>query len=78
MANETPLSVAPTGAEWLVHEVKGKSDTRRFLENLGFVPGSTVSVVTERDGNLIVKVKESRVAISKVLACKIMGEEVRG
>lgn len=72
-----PLSMAASGAEWKVNAIKGKAETRRFLESLGFVPGCVVSVVLERDGNLIVKVKEARIAISKVLASKIMGEEVR-
>lgn len=78
MVSALPLSMASTGSDWQVQTLKGKPETRRFLENLGFVPGSTVSVVTERDGNLIVRVKESRIAISKVMACKILGEEVRG
>jgi ferrous iron transport protein A len=72
-----PLYLAATGADWKVNEVKGKADVRRHLENLGFVPGSTVSVVAERDGNLIVRVKDARIAISRALASKIMGEEVR-
>ena len=46
--------------------------TRQFLENLGFVAGGTVTVVSEINGNLIVNVKESRVAIGKDMANKIM------
>jgi ferrous iron transport protein A len=54
-----------------VNKIHGKDETRRFLENLGFVSGTMVSVISESDGNLIVKVRESRIAISKVLASKI-------
>ena len=50
----------------------GKEDTRRFLENLGFVVGSTVTVVSEAQGNMIVNIKNSRVAIGKDMANKIM------
>lgn len=46
-------------------------ETRRFLESLGFVAGSTVSIVSENGGNFIVNVKGSRIALSKALACKI-------
>ena len=52
--------------------VGGKEETRRFLEKLGFVPGGTVTVVSEIEGNLIVNVKDSRVAIGKDMANKIM------
>ena len=49
-----------------------KEETRRFLENLGFVVGSEVVVVSEISGNLIVNIKDSRVAIGKDMANKIM------
>ena len=55
-----------------IKDIKGKDETRRFLESLGFVVGGNVSVVSEIDGNLIVNVKESRVAISKSMANRIM------
>ncbi len=45
---------------------------KQHLEDMGFVPGGTVTVVSKNDGNLIVKVKESRLAVSKELAAKIM------
>ncbi|MCD8008728.1 MAG: ferrous iron transport protein A, partial [Clostridiales bacterium] len=48
------------------------AETRQFLENLGFVPGALVTVVSEIGGNLIVKIKESRVAISREMAMKII------
>ncbi|MFR2513154.1 MAG: FeoA family protein [Lachnospira eligens] len=53
-------------------KVGGKEETRKFLENLGFVVGSIVTVITEMNGNMIVNVKESRVAIGKDMANKIM------
>ena len=53
-------------------KVGGKEETRRILENLGFVPGGEVTVVSEIDGNMIVNIKDSRVAIGKDMANKIM------
>ena len=67
-----PLSLANTGEQNVVKRVGGKEDTRRFLENLGFVVGSTVTVVSEEQGNMIVNIKNSRVAIGKDMANKIM------
>ena len=66
-----PLTMARTGEECTIKKVGGKSETRRFLESLGFLMGSFVTVVSEINGNLIVKVKDSRVAISKEMANKI-------
>lgn len=67
-----PLSFSTTGSVVTIKDIKGKDETRRFLESLGFVVGSNVSVVSEMGGNLIVNVKESRVAISKSMANRIM------
>ena len=67
-----PLSFSATGSVVTIKDIKGKDETRRFLESLGFVVGGNVSVVSEIDGNLIVNVKESRVAISKSMANRIM------
>ena len=53
-------------------KVGGKEDTRRFLENLGFVPGGDVMVISGTGGNLIVNIKDSRVAIGRDMANKIM------
>lgn len=55
-----------------IKRVGGKEETRRFLENLGFVQGAKVTVVSQIGGNVIVNVKESRVAIGKDMANKIM------
>ena len=67
-----PLSIAETGRMNQIRKIGGKEETRRFLESLGFVVGGYVTVVTEMNGNLIVNVKESRVAISREMAKKIM------
>lgn len=67
-----PLSMAREGESNVVKKVGGKDETRKFLENLGFVAGSAVTVVAEMGGNLIVNIKESRVAIGKDMANKIM------
>lgn len=66
-----PLTMAETGKELVIRRIGGKEETRRFLERLGFVIGGFVTVVSEINGNLIVKVKESRIAISKEMAGKI-------
>lgn len=67
-----PLSMVKEGEPNIIRKVGGKEETRRFLENLGFVPGGTVVVVSETGGNMIVNVKDSRVAIGKDMANKIM------
>ena len=58
--------------ENIIRKVGGSPDTRKFLENLGFVAGGPVTVISEISGNVIVNVKDSRVAVSKEMACKIM------
>ncbi len=67
-----PLTLANTGEENIIKKVGGNPDTRKFLENLGFVAGSAVTVISEISGNVIVNVKDSRVAVSKEMAQKIM------
>ena len=67
-----PLTLARTGEMTSIKHVGGREDTRRFLENLGFVVGSDVMVVAANGGNVIVSVKESRVAISREMANKIL------
>ncbi|MDD3339015.1 MAG: FeoA family protein [Lachnospiraceae bacterium] len=66
-----PLTMANVGEDVSIKRIGGKEETRRFLETLGFVAGGIVSVVTEINGNMIVNVKDSRVAISKEMANKI-------
>lgn len=67
-----PLSMANQGEPNIIKKVGGKDDVRSFLEKLGFVVGGTVTVISETNGNLIVNVKDSRVAIGKEMANKIM------
>jgi ferrous iron transport protein A len=67
-----PLTFADIGEENIIRKVGGNPETRQFLENLGFVAGSTVTVVNSMGGNVIVNIKDSRVAVSKEMAAKIM------
>ena len=67
-----PLTFANTGEEYVVRRIGGRPEVKKHLENLGFVVGSGVSVINTIGGNVIVKVKESRVAISHEMAQKIM------
>ncbi len=67
-----PLSYATVGEENIVKRVGGSPNVKKHLENLGFVTGGKVCVVSVLGGNLIVKVKESRIAISEEMARKIM------
>ena len=67
-----PLTLANVGEENLILRVGGSPELRKHLEDLGFAAGGTVSVVSSLGGNVIVKVKEARVAISEEMARKIM------
>ena len=67
-----PLMLADAGTEQLIHKVGGSPEVKKHLEDLGFVAGGTVSIVSSLGGNVIVKVKEARVAISEEMARKIM------
>ncbi len=67
-----PLTMINTGEPNIIKKIGGKEETRRFLENLGFVTGATVTVVSEIGGNMIVNIKDTRVAIGKDMANKIM------
>lgn len=67
-----PLSMADIGEKQRVIRINGKDQTRRFLENLGFVEGSEVTVVSEISGNIIVNVKDTRVALDKAMANRII------
>lgn len=66
-----PLMLASVGEKNIIRKVGGNTEVRAHLENLGFVPGGSVTVISTIGGNLIVNVKESRVAISKEMAGKI-------
>ncbi|MCD8215493.1 MAG: ferrous iron transport protein A [Clostridiales bacterium] len=67
-----PLTFCSEGEENIIKRIGGRDETRRHLENLGFVPGGTVTVISTTGGNLIVNVKETRVAVSREMAAKIM------
>ena len=67
-----PLTLAQAGQINTVKRIGGKEEVRRFLNSLGFIEGSEVMLVSQNQGNVIVKVKESRVAISKEMASQIM------
>ncbi len=67
-----PLTLADPGEEYVVRRIGGRSEVRKHLENLGFVVGTGVSVINAIGGNVIVRVKEARVAISQEMAQKIM------
>ena len=67
-----PLSMVIAGEPYTIKKIGGKEEVRRHLENLGFVVGGVVTVVSEINGSLIVNVKDSRVAIGKDMANKIM------
>lgn len=67
-----PLMLAPVGEENIIQKIGGKPEVKKHLENLGFVPGSRVTIITMMGGNIIVNVKEARVAISREMAQKIM------
>lgn len=67
-----PLTLAETGEENVIRKIGGKQDVKAHLENLGFVVGGAVTVVNAIGGNVIVNVKDSRVAVSKEMAQKIM------
>lgn len=67
-----PLMLAEIGEENIIKKVGGSPEVKKHLENLGFVVGSTVTIINTMNGNLIVKVKEARVAISREMAQKIM------
>lgn len=67
-----PLTLAELGEENIIKKIGGKQEIKAHLENLGFVVGGTVTVINTIGGNVIVNVKESRIAISREMAQKIM------
>ena len=67
-----PLTLADVGEENIIKKIGGKQDVKAHLENLGFVVGGAVTVINTIGGNVIVNVRESRIAISREMAQKIM------
>ena len=67
-----PLMLADVGEENIIKRIGGSQEMKKHLEDMGFVIGGTVSIVSEINGNLIVNVKDTRVAVSREMAGKIM------
>ena len=67
-----PLTMAASGEINTIKQIGGKDETKRFLESLGFVEGGQVQVISKVSGNLIVSVKDTRIALSKSMANRIM------
>ena len=67
-----PLTMASVGEVVSIIRIGGKEEVKRHLESMGFVPGTHITVISVNNGNVIVGIKESRVAISKEMANKIM------
>ena len=67
-----PLAMADVGETYIIKKIGGSPEVKQHLENLGFVAGGDVTVISALGNNVIVKVKESRVAISEEMARKIM------
>lgn len=67
-----PLTFAKAGEENYIKKINGKDDTKRFLESLGFVVGGSVTVVSEIGGNMILSVKDTRIALDKAMAGRIV------
>lgn len=67
-----PLTMAQVGEENSIKKVGGKEETRKFLENLGFVNGAVVTVVSKISGNMILNIKDSRIALGQDMAKRIM------
>ena len=67
-----PLTLAEVGEENIIKKIGGKQEVKAHLENLGFVVGGAVTIINAIGGNVIVNVKESRIAISREMAQKIM------
>ena len=67
-----PIVVADSGEELIVRKVGGSPEVKLHLENLGIVPGGLVTLINGTEGNVILKVKESRIALNRDMAMKIM------
>lgn len=67
-----PLSLANIGENNIIKKIGGSPEVKKHLENMGFVVGGSVQIVSTLNGNVIVNVKEARIAISEEMARKIM------
>ncbi len=71
-----PLSMTGIGEKLMVNRVSGNEEVRQHLSDLGFVPGTEVQVIQAQDGNVIVRVRDSRLAITRSMAGRILGDPV--
>ncbi|MBQ3319421.1 MAG: ferrous iron transport protein A [Spirochaetia bacterium] len=69
-----PLTFADKKTPYCIKKINGKDEARRHLNNLGFIEGEEISVINELAGNLIIAVKESRIAIDRAMAQRIVVE----
>ena len=67
-----PLTLAEVGEKNIIKRIGGKEESKRFLKNLGFTEGEKVKIISSNNGNVIVQVKDSRIAVSRGIANKIM------
>ncbi len=67
-----PLTMAPLGEERMILRITGRDTVQKHLANLGFVTGGNVTVISEMGGNMILKVKEARIALDKAMAGRIL------
>ena len=67
-----PLYLAQIGEQYIIKKTIGLEETKRHLQNLGFVSGTSICVIAVMNGNLIVQVKDARIAVSRELAEKII------
>lgn len=67
-----PLTLAPMGEEREIIKINGRDTVQKHLANLGFVAGALVTVISELNGNMILKVRETRVALDKAMASRIL------
>ena len=71
-----PLTMLSSGKTAAIRRIGGKDESKRFLENLGFTVGEEVRIVSSNNGSIFVQVKDSRVAVSRGIANKIVVEEM--
>lgn len=67
-----PLIIAAKGQEMQIKKITGNDETRRFLSSLGFIMGETVTIISELGGNMIINVKDTRIALDKSMASRII------
>lgn len=67
-----PLTLAPMGEERMIVKINGRDNVKQHLADLGFVVGAAVTVIAELNGNMILKVRETRVALDKAMAGRIL------